>query len=190
MKVVFITTNKHKFEEVKAILADYPIELEHLNIEYEENHNASLEDIARDAAQKLANQLNKPIILEDTGLFFDAYENFPGALPKFVFATLGYKGIFKLLAGESRAAFFKTVAAFCQPGKTPQLFIGIMPGEITEKVFDQDKDAMPYDRIFIPKGETKTISSMSLKKKNTFSQRGEAFRKFGNYIKSVSPSAS
>jgi len=183
MKISFVTTNPHKFKEVKDILSDYPVELEHLDMEYEENHDASLEEIARQAAAQLAQQLNKPIVLEDTGLFFEAYKNFPGALPKFVFETLGYRGILKLLDGEIRDAHFKTVAAFCAPGEKPQLFTGLMKGKITEKVFDEDKDAMPYDRIFIPAGETKTISSMSLSKKNSFSQRGTAFRKFGEYIK-------
>lgn len=152
-------------------------------MEYEENHDVSLEEIAGSAAKKLADTLNKPVVVEDTGLFFAAYDNFPGALPKLVFETLGYKGIFKLLAGKTKAAYFKTVAAFCQPGAPPVLFEGVMPGEITQEVHNKDKDVMPYDRIFIPAGETKTISGMSLAKKNTFSQRGKAFRKFGKYIK-------
>ena len=183
MKITFITTNKHKFEEVKDILKDYPIELEHLAMEYEENHDESMEEIATAAAKKLANELKRPVVLEDTGLFFEAYQGFPGALPKFVIKTLGYKGIFKLLAGESRAAYFKTAAAFSEPGQEPVLFAGIMKGEITEKIYNEDVDAMPYDRIFIPDGKTVTISGMTLEEKNSFSQRAQAFRKFGEYIK-------
>lgn len=80
MKIEFITTNKHKFQEVQDILKDFPIELEQLDMEYEENHDAGIEDIARDAAKKLANELNRQIVLEDTGLFFEAYDGFPGAL--------------------------------------------------------------------------------------------------------------
>jgi len=182
MKITFITTNKHKFEEVENVLKDYPIELEHLNMEYEENHDAKIEEVARDAAKKMADKLNKPIVLEDTGLFFEAYNGFPGALPKFAIKTLGYKGIFKLLAGENRGAYFKTVAAFCEPGKEPVLFEGIMRGTITEEIHNQDSDVMPYDRIFVPEGETETISDMTMDKKNSFSQRAQAFRKFGEYI--------
>lgn len=182
MKIAFITTNKHKFEEVENVLKDYPIELAHLNMEYEENHDAKIEDVARDAAKKLAAELNKPIVLEDTGLFFSAYDGFPGALPKFAIKTLGYKGIFKLLAGENRGAYFKTVAAFCEPGGEPILFEGIMSGTITEEVHNPDGDFMPYDKIFIPDGETETISEMTMEKKNSFSQRAQAFRKFGEYI--------
>lgn len=182
MKIYFVTTNKHKFQEAKDVLSEYPIILEQLNLEYEENHDQSMEEIVRTASKKLANRLNKPIILEDTGLFFEAYNNFPGALPKFVFNTLGYKGIFKLLEGGSKRAFFRTIAAFCEPGKEPVLFEGIMKGKMTRKVHNLDKDAMPYDRIFIPEGKDKTISDMTLKEKNSFSQRAEAFRKFGEFI--------
>ena len=182
MKIYFVTTNKHKFEEVKDILKDYPIELEHLNLEYSEDHDQSMDIIAKIAVKKLANELQKPIVLEDTGLFFEAYNNFPGALPKFVFNTLGYKGILKLLEKESRKAYFKTVAGFCEPGKEPILFEGIMKGEITKEVHNESKDVMPYDKIFVPEGKSKTISDMSLEEKNKFSQRAQAFRKFGEYI--------
>ena len=183
MKIYFVTTNKHKFQEVKDILKDYPIELEHLDMEYEENHDFSMEEITKQAAKKLSSELNKTIILEDTGLFFEAYPNFPGALPKFVINTLSFKGIFKLLEGESRKAYFKTVAAFCEPEKEPVLFEGIMKGEITKEVFNKDKDEMPYDKIFIPEGKDKTISDMSLEEKNSFSQRSKAFKKFGEFVK-------
>ena len=185
MKIFFVTTNKHKFQEVRDILKDYPIELEQLDREYEENHDEEMEVIARDAARKLARELGSPVVLEDTGLFFQAYNGFPGALPKFVFNTLGYKGIFKLLAGEVRQAYFKTVAAFCEPEGEPVLFEGVMRGEITDKVYNPNKDVMPYDRIFIPEGKTKTISEMTLTEKNSFSQRAKAFRKFGEYIMSL-----
>ncbi len=182
MKVAFVTTNRHKFEEASSILAGGPVELEHVNMEYKENHDAGLEKIAAGAAEELSVSLNRPVIVEDTGLYFEAYPNFPGARPKFVFNSLGYQGILKLLAGEPRGARFKTVAAFCRPGEKPQLFTGSMRGNITEKVFDQDKDAMPYDRIFIPERKDKTISAMSQEEKNSLSQRGEAFRQVGKHV--------
>ena len=183
MKIYFVTTNKHKFAEVKHLLDEYPFELEHLDMEYDEVHEDGIEEIAKKSAKKLADELGKPVILEDTGLFFEAYEGFPGALPKFVIKTLNFKGIFKLLEGESRKAFFKTVAAFCKPGEEPVLFEGKMHGMITEKVHNEEKDEMPYDKIFIPEGKDITISGMTLDEKNSFSQRGKAFKKFGEYMK-------
>ncbi len=184
MKIYFITTNKDKFNEVKDILKDYPVELENLDIEYTEDHDQSMDVIAKTAAKKLADELKKPIVLEDTGLFFDAYNNFPGALPKFVIKTIGFKGIFKLLDGESRKAYFQTFAAFCEPGKEPVLFEGVMKGEIIREIpEDKETEYMPYDLIFIPEGGDRTISKMTLQEKNSFSQRAKSFKKFGKYIK-------
>jgi len=182
MALAFITTNKHKFAEVQDILAPFGLEIEHLSLEYEENHDSSMEEIARQAAKKLSAELQRPLMLEDTGLFFEAYPQFPGALPKFVFNTLGYKGIMKLLAGEERGAYFKTVAAYGGPGQEPKLFAGLMRGTITEEVFDEDGDFMPYDRIFIPEGQTQTISRLSMAEKNSFSQRAQAFQKLAEYL--------
>jgi len=122
--------------------------------------------------------------LEDTGLFFEAYNNFPGVLPKFVMNSIGFKGIFKLLEGESRKAYFKTVAGFCEPGKEPVLFEGIMKGEIIKETpQDMDDCYMPYDKIFIEENQSKTNSEMSLEEKNSFSQRAQAFKKFGEFMK-------
>ena len=182
-KIYFVTTNKHKVQEVKEILKGYALEIEQLNEEYAENHDESLEKIVENAVKELARKLEKPVVIEDTGLFFEAYAGFPGALPKFVFNSLGFQGIFKLLQGENRKAYFKTVVGFCEPGQEPVLFSAKMEGEITEEVFDKDKDLMPYDHIFQPEGKTKTISGMSLKEKNEFSQRAKAFRKFGDYMR-------
>ncbi len=182
MLLHFVTTNKHKFIEASDIMRQYGINLKQLDQSYEENHDASLEQIAQQAAGILAQQLQKTVICEDTGLFFQAYPQFPGALPKFVFNTLGYQGIFKLLAGESRQAYFKTALAIAQPDSQPVLFTATMIGTITEKIHHPRKDVMPYDRIFIPAGQTQTISSMTLKKKNSFSQRSQAFHQLGQYL--------
>ncbi len=184
MKISFVTTNKSKFEEVKSLFKEYGIELEWLNSKYEEDNEDAIEDTARKASQKLANELNMPVILEDTGLFFEAYQGFPGQSPKFVFKTLGHRGIFKLLDGESRKAYFKTCAAYCKPGSEPVLFSGEMRGDITTEIFNADKDFdfMPYDRIFIPEGETVTVSDMTMEKKNQLSQRSKAFRDVAAFL--------
>lgn len=182
MKISFVTTNRHKFEEVKEILKPFAMELSREDMEYPENHDASLEEIARDGAAWCADKLGRACVVEDTGLFFAAYDNFPGALPKFVFNSLGYKGIFKLLAGEERGAYFKTVAAVAEMGKEPVLFTGVMKGEITERVQRPEADVMPYDKIFIPEGQTKTVSELTLAEKNSFSQRGAAFFAVGEYL--------
>mgnify|MGYP001054054464 CR=1 FL=1 len=64
-------------------------------------------------------------------------------------------------------------------------FDGKMKGEITSEIMNPDKDFdfMPYDRIFVPGGKKITISDMTMKEKNSLSQRFKAFRKLGEFLK-------
>lgn len=181
-KITFITTNKHKFAEVKNVLNEFGIKVEQLVMEYDEDKEASMDEVCKKASKKLAEKLNKSIFVEDTGLFFDAYNNFPGPLPKFVFNGIGFEGIFRLLKGKNRSAHFKTVIGYCEPGKSSVLFEDIMKGKFSEEVISPEKDAMPYDHIFIPEGHNKVISEMDMKTKNSFSQRGKVARKLGEYL--------
>ena len=183
MKLTFITSNKHKVEEIGFELKKYGVELEQLNIGYGEDKDADMEEVARKAAKELAEKLQKPVIMEDTGLYFKAYDNFPGAMPKFVFNGIGFDGIFRLLEGKDRSAYFKTIIGFCEPGSEPVLFAGEMRGQITEEVHAPEKDSMPYTHIFIPSGTNKVMIEMTIEEKNSVSQRGEAARKLGEFLK-------
>lgn len=183
MKLSFITTNKHKVDEAEGILKPFGIEIEQIDMEYDENHDESIETIAKKAAKQMADELKKPIVLEDTGIFFEAYNNFPGALPKFVYNSIGYEGIFKLLEGKSRKAYFKSIVAYCEPKKEPLLFAGICRGEISEKIYHLNKNCLPYERIFIAAGDTKTASHLTLEEKNKISHRAKAFIQLGKHLK-------
>lgn len=181
-EIFFVTTNKHKVSEVKAILKPFNIKVTQIDMEYEENHDVSIEKIAKEASKKLADKLQKPVVVEDSGFFFEAYNNFPGALPRFVFNGIGYKGIMKLLKDEKRDTYAKAVVSYCQPGQNPIIFEGVMQGKIAQEVFDEDKDIMPYERIFIPEGYIVTMSKLTREEKNSISHRGKAFRKLAEYL--------
>ena len=181
-EIIFITTNKHKVEEISFALKDFDIKVKQLKFEYEENKEDTMEEVSEKAVKFLAKKLKKEIIVEDTGLFFESYNNFPGALPKFVINGIGFDGVFRLLKGKNRKAYFKTVIGYCKPKGTPKLFSGEMHGKITTKVIEGRKKIMPYDHIFIPEGYKKVIAEMSLEEKNSFSQRGKATKKLGKFL--------
>jgi len=183
MNLLFITTNKHKVLEVAAVLKKYNIEIEQRAVSYPEDKEKDMAEIAESSARSLANKLNRPVITEDTGLYFEAYNSFPGALPKFVFQGIGFEGIFKLLQYKDRGAYFKTVLAYCKPNEEPKLFEAEMRGTITNEIVLPEADAMPYDHIFIPDGHDTAIVEMALDKKNSISQRGQAAGQLGEYLK-------
>lgn len=183
--IFFITTNRHKVEEVSNIFASYGIKIKQVNRQYEENHDDTIQEIAKKAAKKLANELKKPVMVEDTGIFFAAYPSFPGTIPKLAFQGLGYEGLLKLLEGKTgkeRNVCFMSCVGYCEPGKKPLLFEGRLDGIIIDHVEDENKDVMPYERIIAPKGDTRTISKLSREEKNAISHRAQAVRKLAEYL--------
>jgi XTP/dITP diphosphohydrolase len=179
--VYYVTKNDGKYKEVKGILASHGIVMHHIKDEKPELQDEDLEKIAAYASKELATRHGKAIVTEDTGIFFDAYPGFPGPFTKFVYQSLGFKGLFKLLDGMPRKAYFRTVVGFCEPGKEPMLFDGILKGTIAGKPIEGGHDSLPYDQIFIPDGYTVPLSMM-MEKKQEISHRKLAFSKFARYM--------
>ncbi|MFC1801213.1 non-canonical purine NTP pyrophosphatase [Nanoarchaeota archaeon] len=183
MKIFFVTGNKGKFMEVKEIMDGQEIEVEQIEIDKPEMKSDSIKEIAKDAAEKLANQLGKTIVVEDTGFFLKAFNNFPGAHPKFVYDGIGLEGIFKLLEGKDRSAYFKTVAAYSEPGKEAVCFEGVFEGRVADNISDVDSlPGLPYDKMFIPANGDKPWSEIPEAKKEG-NHRKEAFEKLAKFLK-------
>lgn len=105
--ITFITGNKHKVIEAENIFKDYDINLEHIDLGYCEPQG-TLEEVAISGAKYASRKLNKPVIVEDAGLFIKALKGFPGTYSSYVQETLGNQGILKLLDGvNDRYAEFR-----------------------------------------------------------------------------------
>ncbi len=179
--VYFATSNWGKVQEAKVVLARFGIELKHVKQSKPEDQHKSVEEIASEGAQILANKLKKPIVVEDSGLFFDAYLGFPGTNSHLLFDQLGYKGMLKLLAGKKRGAEFKTAVGYCEPGKKPKLFVGVVRGKIPLRSVPPFHPMLPYDSIFVPEGYSKAFS-ITPHIKDKISARVRAFEKLGKYL--------
>ena len=140
------------------------------------------EEVAKEKARAAAKELGQTVITEDTGLYLEAYENFPGTYSKFVFLGVGLNGILKLLEDKPRNAHFETIVGYCEPGNEPMVFVGICKGEITEEVHQPITHGVPYDSIFIPEGESRTFSEMTKEEKAKYSHRAKAINKFAEWF--------
>lgn len=181
MKIFFVTNNRHKFSEVKEVFDKFKIEIEQIREDKPEDKSDEIAEVAKKAAEFLANKHKKPIIVDDTGVYFSAYNNFPGAHPKFIFQSIGYGGIFKLLEGKDRSAYFKTAAAYCEPGKKPIVFEAKCEGKISDEVYNAGDDIMPYERIFIPEGYSEVWAKIHDIKRE-ISHRVKAFTKLAEWL--------
>jgi len=114
----FVSTNKHKFNEINTILAKHNIKLRWEKLELKEHESLTLEEIAIEKAKQAFAKLKKPLIVEDTGIFFEGFTNFPGAKAKRIYERLGFKGLLDLASKKSKEAYFKTAICFTDGNHT------------------------------------------------------------------------
>ncbi|MEM3587192.1 MAG: XTP/dITP diphosphatase [Candidatus Jordarchaeaceae archaeon] len=181
--IFFVTSNIGKVEEAERIFKEENVQLLHLPMKPLEIQADDLEEIAIFSAQRAWEIQEKPLFVEDAGLFIKALKGFPGPYSSYVFKTISNEGILKLMSKvEDRTAYFKAVIAFCN-GKTTLTFKGEVKGTISKEI--RGTHGFGFDPIFIPEeGDGRTFGEMDISEKASISHRTKALRKFVEWIKS------
>ena len=170
----FVSSNNHKFREVEIILDSFKIKVGFLKYTLEEVQSNSMEVIASKKAKFAFSNFNKPIIIEDDGLFIESLQGFPGPYSSYVFEKIGNHGILNLV-NEKRKAKFVSLITYCD-GEITKSFTGTVHGGISNL---EKGTGWGYDPIFIPKNLNKTFAE--LKNKNELSHRYLALKSFSNW---------
>lgn len=158
LAISFVTSNLGKVREFRQIL-EPEIKVNHIKISYPELRNDNPEEIAEQSAEMLANKLKKTIVVEDSGLFVRALNDFPGTCSAYIHKRIGLRGIIKLLQGiNDRECTYKSAVAYCEPGKKPISFLGEEKGKIAESA--RGGYGFGHDPIFIPEGSSKTYGEI------------------------------
>ena len=183
--VFFATNNIHKFNEARAILAKFDISVGMLRVKNFELQHDSIKEIAQTSALEIFKRYGLPILLEDSGLFINGLNGFPGPYAAYVYKTIGNSGILTLMETKTtRTATFKTTLVYCASKNNPECFEGEIEGEITnKKIRDQSIYGFGFDPIFQPVGSPKVFAEMSITEKNLFSHRARALHKFALWYK-------
>jgi XTP/dITP diphosphohydrolase len=155
-KICMATTNDKKVEGVKNILG---IEVEKISLDLPEIQSVNVEDVVTFSAKDAYAKAGKPVLVNDTGFFIDAWKGLPGALITwFTKYTVGIKGLLKMLETEdNRKATAKTTYAFFD-GKEVHIFTGEISGTLTRE--ERGTNGFEWDSIFIPDGYDKTFGEM------------------------------
>lgn len=182
--VYFVTTNLHKFQEARIVLSGYNISTALLRIEAIEIQDNALENIAKYSVQDTVKNIGLPIFVEDSGFFIEALDGFPGPYSKYVYNTIGLKGVLKLMNNvQNRSAHFQSVIAFGNPHENPVCFVGTVKGKLAS--LERGSSGFGYDPIFEPEeGDGRTFGEMTILEKNDISHRAEAIKKFAKYVSS------
>lgn len=156
-EIIYVTGNKFKILTAQKILEPLNIKVNAQKIDCPEIQADSIEEVAIYSSKYASDYLKASTLKNDSGLVIPALNNFPSAYTKYVEETITEDGILKLMDGiKDREAYFLEVLAYTEYGEKPVVFVSKTEGTIaTEK---NGEFGWSYDKIFIPKGETKTLA--------------------------------
>jgi len=189
-EIVFATNNKHKLEEVSAML-DGNIILKSLDdigctVDIPETGD-TFEENASQKSHYIRQHYQLDCFADDSGLMVEALNNEPGVFSARYSGSRDMEKNIELLlnnlsGNNNRKAAFVTVISLLLGGKE-YFFEGRIEGSIsTEKMGDK---GFGYDPIFIPEGYSKSFAQMDPAEKNNISHRAIAVQKLVKFLQAA-----
>lgn len=175
-EIVYVTSNLNKLKESEEILG---MGLEHADIDSPEIQAINVSEVVREKAIYSYNILKKPVVVDDSGLYFNSMNGFPGALIKWLLKSIGNEGIFKIINNFNDKSAYAEVVIGYYDGKKFESFSGKINGEIVKPI---GTNGFGWDAVFKINEKNKTFAEMSGSEKNGVSMRKIALLKFKNFL--------
>jgi len=173
----FVTSNEGKIKEAKEILG-FPIEV--AKLELDEIQSLQLEDIVTHKVKQAYEKIQKPVIVDDVGLYIEDWGGFPGPFIKFLIESGGNELLINMMKSAlSRKVVAKAAIGFYN-GTNLKTFIGEINGTISEEPLGDN--GWGWDNVFIPEHSDKTYAQMTSEEKNQMSHRRAALEKLREFL--------
>ena len=160
-KITFVTGNEMKVRHANAAVEEFGIIFVSQKLKIIEPREEDPDSVAIEKATQAIKLLNKPLVVEDSGIFIEALNGFPKTLVHFVESTIGINNILKMMKGvRNRKAEFRQSLAYIEPGmKKPMIFSYTDGGyTLANKVWiPKYEDTGEFDKILVPPGETQPL---------------------------------
>lgn len=197
-RILLGTRNRHKEEEIRAILAsplpvlcalqDFP----HLPEKIEEA-GATYEENAAEKALYYAHVSGLPTLTDDSGLEVDFLQGEPGILSaRFLGSGVPYSRRnseilerLRLAQGYQRTARFVCAVALATPEGTVSTRRGVLEGYIANEA--RGKHGFGYDPIFLVPQYGKTLAELKPEIKNRISHRARALQEIRPLLEDMVP---
>ncbi|MBA2691025.1 MAG: RdgB/HAM1 family non-canonical purine NTP pyrophosphatase [Rubrobacter sp.] len=182
MRAIFVTSNENKRREAEGVLG---VKLDAASPELPEIQSLDFAEVVRHKALAAYDALAldlppTPILVEDSGIVFGAWNGMPGALTKWFLESSGNEGLLKMLASfEDRSARAVCCVAVVDGAGEVEVFTGEVGGTISEE--PRGEGGFGWDSIFVPEGSSRTYAEMG-EEKNSDSHRARAFRSAGKWL--------
>lgn len=164
--LTFVTSSPQKATEVARVLGR---PLQQATLPLDEIQAIALEPVIAHKARQAYGLLGSPVLVEDTGLSFAAWNGLPGALIKWFLSALGPEGICKLLRDETNRAATATTLFAYYDGTIYRVFSGVVSGRVPQ--VPRGSSGFGWDAIFQPLGSMRTFAEMTPEEKDHFSMR-------------------
>lgn len=185
MKLYFITGNESKFKEVEWVISN-KIELIKFPADLPEPQTTDLREISRVKALAAWELVKKPVIVDDTGNYFDAYHDFPGPFAKFAYKQLWFEWFKKLLNWVTNTWWMTTVVSYMDETLIePLQFIGTVTGEWKFDHLDNTSlidPNMPYNNILYPEWSLAPVTQNMDRRLSERNQRVRAIKEFNKWV--------
>lgn len=179
----FITGNKSKFEEVQAILPDI-VQVD-INLPEVQDMDAHVVIKEKLTAALQSTNLSGEIIVEDTSIYVDCLNGFPGPLIKWFLGSVGNQGLADLVDKYNNdKVTVKTIIGHVDSSTDIHFFEGVVQGRIVSEKSLDGVAAFGWDKIFIPEGEALRYSEMRPERKREISMRTRAAQKLKEFLDS------
>ena len=179
--VTFITGNQSKADYLAKYLG---LPVEHVKVNLDEIQSLDLKEIVEHKVRQAYAKIQKPVIVEDVSLEFEALGGLPGPFIKFFLERMSFEAICALVDGKTRKATARCVFGYFD-GQDLELFEGSLDGEIPET--PSGDNGFGWDKIFIPEGYTVTRASLTEADDQKPHLQIKPFAKLKAYLESIAP---
>jgi XTP/dITP diphosphohydrolase len=171
---VFVTSNAGKAREASRRLGR---EVRARRCDLHEIQSLSFDEVVRRKALDAASALGLPVLVDDSGLVFPAWNGYPGPLTRWTLEALGLDGLARLgdlVPGRRVEAIAALALARPGDGLTDVIVVfGKVEGTLATS--PRGTAGFGFDPLFIPNGEELSWGEMSAEEKDLRSHRSLAF---------------
>jgi non-canonical purine NTP pyrophosphatase (RdgB/HAM1 family) len=179
---VFVTSRPEKAEEARR----FGFEVERIHLDLPELQSLDPAEIVEAKARAAYQKLERPVLVEDSGLALHAWGGFPGALVRWVEKSAGVAAIPRMLSDwDDRLATAICVVAWWNGARLISAR-GECEGSIAAA--PRGDAGFGWDTIFVPEGSDRTFAELGPEGKDRVSHRRRAWESLaskmpGDYLK-------
>jgi len=168
---VLVTGNAGKLAEARRLVGS---QLQSIAVDLPEIQSLDMLEILRGKGAEAYGRLQRPLVVEETGLELRALGGFPGPLVKWMLEAVGPEGVARCALAHDDCVATAVCAVLYVDGETSICGEGNDPGSLV--LPPRGEAGFGWDPVFVPKGSERTWAEQGDAAKDRGAHRGLAWR--------------